>query len=94
MYLRGSAPFSFARGRLAGRMVLMGLMCDCVGCVQSRSPRYGDTSNGRVILELGIRLDIRLDIQLGIQLDIHFSACSRTQKAAFLTKRGCSLAVL
>ena len=44
--------------------------------------------------KLDIRLGIQLGIQLDIQLDIHFTTYSRTQKAAFMTKRGCSLSVL
>lgn len=44
--------------------------------------------------KLDDRLGGRLGGQLDGQLGGHFSAYSRTQKGAFMTKRGCSLAVL
>lgn len=70
-------------------MGLVGLMGGCGGVAEARTP---PRCTG-VFWELDIRLDIRLGIQLGIQLDIHFSAFRRTQKAVFLTKRACRLAV-
>ena len=71
----------------------MGLMggCSggCDGCIRSRMPEQGETPNGGAIFELVGRLVG----QLVSQLVSHFSVCSRTQKAAFLAERGCSLAV-
>ena len=70
-------------------MGLMGLMGGCGGVAEARTPpRYTGA-----FWKLDGRLDGRLDGQLGSQLGGHFSVFRRTQKAAFLTKRACRLAV-
>jgi len=94
LFLRLLRPFLMPCGRMVGVMGLMGLIGGCGGGAVGVRWRERHRGARERLWELDIRLDIRLDIQLGIQLDIHFPAFRRTQKAAFLTKRGCSLAVL
>lgn len=89
-----SAPFSYALRADGGGDGLDGVnerLWRGSGGMRRRERHRGARER---LWELVSRLVGQLVGQLVSQLVSHFSAFRRTQKAAFLTKRGCSLAVL